>query len=129
MGHFHVTLGTTVAMTFHGSDLLDATRIAGRELRLRAVAQAQPYLWFLGMALFSASYHIAGLKGLPRRMYSASIGGEAGNQWHTLARIAAMGAVLLVISAWSYVIIVAATWLSGKKIQAPRDGSPPYQPF
>jgi hypothetical protein len=46
-------------------------------------------------------------------MYTASIGGEAGSQ------IGALGAVLLVISAWSYVIVVAATWLSGRKIQAP----------
>ena len=119
MGHFHVTLGTTVALTFMGATYWMLPRIAGRELRLRPLAQAQPYLWFLGMALFSTSYHIAGLKGMPRRMYSASIGGEAGSQWHTLAQIAAVGAVLLVISAWSYVIVVAATWLSGKKIQAP----------
>ena len=119
MGHFHVTLGTTVALTFMGATYWLMPRITGRELRLKPLAQAQPYLWFLGMLLFSTSYHIAGLRGLPRRVYSASLSGNNGAPWHTLTQIAAVGAVCLFISAWSYVIVIAATWLSGKKIQAP----------
>jgi cytochrome c oxidase subunit 1 len=119
MGHFHVTLGTTVAMTFMGATYWLMPRISGRELRLRPLAQAQPYLWFAGMVLFSTSYHIAGLRGLPRRVYSASLPGTDGAHWHTLTQIAALGAVLLFISAWSYVIVVAATWLSGKRVPAP----------
>jgi len=119
MGHFHVTLGTTVALTFMGATYWLMPRITGRELRLRPLAQAQPYLWFAGMLLFSTSYHIAGLRGLPRRVYSASLSGTNGAPWHTLTQIAAVGAVCLFISAWSYVIVVAVTWLSGKKIPAP----------
>jgi cytochrome c oxidase subunit 1 len=119
MGHFHVTLGTTVALTFMGATYWLMPRISGRELRFRPLAQAQPYLWFAGMMLFSTSYHIAGLRGLPRRVYSASLSGTVPTPWHTLTQIAALGAVCLFISAWSYVIVVAATWLSGKKIPAP----------
>lgn len=119
MGHFHVTLGTTVALTFMGATYWLMPRLCGRELRLRRLAQAQPYLWFAGMVLFSTSYHIAGLRGLPRRVYSASLSGSQGAPWHTLTQIAALGAVCLFISAWSYVIVIAATWLAGKKIPAP----------
>ena len=119
MGHFHVTLGTTVAMTFMGATYWLMPRISGRALRFRPLAQAQPYLWFAGMVLFSTSYHIAGLRGLPRRVYSASLSGAIPTPWHTLTQVAAVGAVCLFISAWSYVIVVAATWLSGKKIAAP----------
>ena len=117
-GHFHVTLGTTVAMTFMGATYWLLPRISGRELRLVALARVQPYLWFAGMVLFSTSYHIAGLLGLPRRIYSASLTGEY-TQWHGLSVVAAVGAVILFTSALSYVTIVAATWLGGREIQAP----------
>ena len=118
MAHFHVTLGTTVAMTFMGTTYWLLPRIAGRELRFPALAIAQPYLWFFGMLLFSASYHIAGLRGLPRRVYSATLTGEY-SQWHHLSLIAAAGASVLFISAMCFVTVATATWLSGRKIQAP----------
>jgi cytochrome c oxidase subunit 1 len=70
------------------------------------------------MALFSASYHIAGLLGLPRRVYSASLTGDY-HQWHRLSLIAAAGAVVLFTSALFYLIVTVGTWLSGKKIEAP----------
>jgi cytochrome c oxidase subunit 1 len=119
MGHFHVTLGTTVALTFMGATYWLLPRISGRELRLPWLAQLQPYLWFGGIVLFSTAYHIAGLRGLPRRVFSASLTGDQGAKWHGLTVLAAVGAVILFASALSYVIVVAATWLSGVKVQAP----------
>jgi cytochrome c oxidase subunit I len=118
-GHFHITLGTTVAMTFMGGTYWLLPRISGRELRFIGLARVQPYLWFAGMVLFSTSYHIAGLRGLPRRVYSASLTGEYGGQWHGLTIVAAVGSVILFLSALCYVIVAAATWLAGRKIQAP----------
>ncbi|HEX7285674.1 MAG TPA: cbb3-type cytochrome c oxidase subunit I [Candidatus Angelobacter sp.] len=118
MGHFHVTLGTTVAMTFMGGTYWLLPRISGRELALKPLAVLQPYLWFAGMMLFSVSYHIAGLRGLPRRVYSASLNGEY-TQWHGLSLVAATGAVVLVMSSMCYVLVAAATWLTGKKAEAP----------
>jgi len=119
MGHFHVTLGTTVALTFMGATYWLLPRLLGRELRLMALARIQPYLWFAGMAVFSISYHIAGLRGLPRRVYSGSLTGEYGAAWHGLTRSAAVGAAILFLSALSYVIVVVATWVGGKRIPAP----------
>jgi cytochrome c oxidase subunit 1 len=83
-----------------------------------ALARIQPYLWFAGMVLFSASYHIAGLRGLPRRVFSASLTGEY-SQWHGLSLVAAAGAVALFVSALCYVTVAAATWLTGRKCEAP----------
>jgi cytochrome c oxidase subunit 1 len=118
-GHFHVTLGTTVALTFMGATYWLLPSLLGRELRLLPLARIQPYLWFVGVALFSASYHIAGLRGLPRRVYSASLTGEYGASWHGLTRLAALGALILFLSALSFVTVVVSTWIGGKKIQPP----------
>ncbi len=118
-GHFHVTLGTTVALTFMGATYYLLPRLLGRDLRLMSLARVQPYLWALGMALFSTSYHIAGLRGLPRRVYSAALNGEYGAQWHTLTVVAAVGGTILFLSALSFVIVVVSTWIGGKSISAP----------
>ncbi|HSA91927.1 MAG TPA: cbb3-type cytochrome c oxidase subunit I [Terriglobales bacterium] len=118
-GHFHVTLGTTVALSFMGATYWLLPRMLGRELRFRGLARVQPYLWFLGMALFSTSYHLAGLRGLPRRVYSASLTGEYGEAWHGLTKVAAAGGTILFLSALAFVTVVLATWVAGKKISPP----------
>jgi cytochrome c oxidase subunit 1 len=118
-GHFHVTLGTTVALTFMGGTYWLLPRLLGRELRWPALARIQPYLWFGGMVLFSTSYHIAGLRGLPRRVYSAALTGEHGAGWHDLTIVAAIGGTILFLSALAYIVVVAATWIGGRRIVAP----------
>lgn len=118
-GHFHVTLGTTVALTFTGATYWLLPRLLGRELRFAGLAKIQPYLWFLGVAIFSTSYHLAGLRGLPRRVYTASLSGEMGAPWHTLTQVASVGAVILFLSSLSFVLVVLGTWLGGRKTEAP----------
>jgi cytochrome c oxidase subunit 1 len=83
------------------------------------VARAQPWIWFTGMTLFSTSYHIAGLRGLPRRVYSGTLTGEYGAEWRSLTQLAAAGGVLLFLSSLCYLAVVAATWLRGRRIEAP----------
>jgi cytochrome c oxidase subunit 1 len=118
-GHFHVTLGTTVVLTFMGVTYWLMPRMLGRELRFTALARVQPLLWFAGMSLFSTSYHILGLRGLPRRVFSASLAGEANPAWQTLTQVGAVGGVILFLSALAFVIVVAGTWIGGKRITAP----------
>lgn len=119
MGHFHITLGTTVALTFMGATYWLLPRLLGRDLRFGGLARVQPYLWFTGMAIFSTSYHVAGLRGLPRRVYSAALAGDQGATWHGLTQLAALGGVLLFLSALFFVIVVFSTWLGGRRIAAP----------
>ncbi len=119
MGHFHVTLGTTAALTFMGATYWLMPRLLGRELRLTALARIQPWLWFIGMAIFSTSFHIAGLRGLPRRVYSASLAGDQGAAWSGLATLGAVGGVVLFVSAMAFVAVVVATWTSGRKVEGP----------
>jgi cytochrome c oxidase subunit 1 len=118
-GHLHVTLGTTVALTFMGATYWLLPRLVGRELRFPGLARVQPYLWFAGIVVFSTSYHLAGLRGLPRRIYSGSLTGTLGGPWHTLTQVAAAGGVVLFLSAAAFVTIVLATWVSGRRIEAP----------
>jgi cytochrome c oxidase subunit 1 len=118
-GHLHIALGTTVALTFMGTTYWLMPRVIGRELRWRSLALLQSWLWVAGMTIFSASYHIAGLRGLPRRVYSASLAGGQGAAWQDLTVIGAIGGGIVFLSALSFVAVVAGTWVGGRRIDAP----------
>jgi cytochrome c oxidase subunit 1 len=116
-GHFHLTVGTTVGLTFMGATYWWLPRLTGKALRPSALATLQPYLWFIGMMLFSIPNHIAGLLGLPRRIFDVTyFGAEQAEQWIPLTKVSAFGAAILFLSAMMYVLVTLATWLAGRRI-------------
>jgi cytochrome c oxidase subunit 1 len=119
-GHFHLTVGSAVALTFMGTAYWLVPKLIGRELELGLLAKVQPYLWFGGMMLFSFSNHVTGLMGMPRRVYDASYGGSAvAAQWKVLTGVSAAGGLLLFVSAAFFVLVMLGTVLAGKKGEQP----------
>jgi cytochrome c oxidase subunit 1 len=111
-GHFHLTVGTTVALTFMGATYWLMPRLTGRAIAFPRVAAVQPYLWFFGMQCFSIPSHIAGLMGMPRRVYTGEFQGvEAVQRWIPLVNLSAVGGVILFVSAMCYVGVVVGTML------------------
>jgi cytochrome c oxidase subunit 1 len=114
--HFHLTVGSAVALTFMGVAYYLIPRLLGRELELGLLARVQPYLWFIGMALFSFSNHITGLMGMPRRVMEATYGGSPiAAQWKVLTGVSAVGGLFLFASAGFFVLVMLGTWLAGKR--------------
>jgi cytochrome c oxidase subunit 1 len=66
-GHFHLTVGTAVALTMMAGTYWLWPQITNRKLYSRPIALGQVVLWFGGMALMSNAMHVAGLFGVPRR--------------------------------------------------------------
>jgi cytochrome c oxidase subunit 1 len=66
-GHFHLTVGTAVALTFMAGTYWLWPQLTNRDLYSRPIALAQVVLWFGGMVLMSNAMHAAGLSGVPRR--------------------------------------------------------------
>ncbi len=131
-GHFHLTVGTAVALTFMGLSYWLLPRLTGKELRFPAFAQVQPWLWFGGMMMFSLSNHVTGLMGMPRRVYEASYeGASAAAAWAPWTAVSAAGGVILFVSAMSFVLVVAGTLLWGKpaKSPAPIEWAEPLEPL
>jgi cytochrome c oxidase subunit 1 len=122
-GHFHLTVGTAVALTFMGATYWLLPRLTGRAIAFPRVAAWQPYLWFVGMQCFSIPSHIAGLMGMPRRVYTGAFQGvEAAQAWVPLVNLSAVGGVILFVSAMCYVGAVVGTMLV-----APREAVPPIE--
>jgi heme/copper-type cytochrome/quinol oxidase subunit 1 len=69
------------------------------------------------------------MRGLPRRVYSSTLTGEFGAPWQSLTQIAAIGGVILFLSALAFVVVVFATWTAGRRVQAPAfEFAVPLQP-
>jgi cytochrome c oxidase subunit 1 len=128
--HFHLTVGSAVALTFMGTTYYLLPRLLGRELELDLLAKVQPYLWFLGMALFSFSNHITGLMGMPRRVFEAGYNGSpVAAHWRILTDVSAVGGLLLFASSACFVLVVLGTWLAGKKrTPEPFEWAEPLEP-
>lgn len=119
-GHFHLTVGSATALTFMGVGYWLVPKLVGRDLELGLLAKVQPYLWFLGMLLFSISNHITGLMGMPRRVFEASYGGSAvAESWEGLTLVSAGGGVLLFVSAAFFLLVMLGTVLAGPKREQP----------
>jgi cytochrome c oxidase subunit 1 len=119
-GHFHLTVGSAVALTFMGTAYWLVPKVSGRALELRLLAQAQPYLWFLGMLMFSISNHITGLMGLPRRVFATNYGGAPQAQaWEGLTLLSAAGGIVLFASAGFFVLVMLGTLLAGRREEQP----------
>ncbi|WP_243299485.1 b(o/a)3-type cytochrome-c oxidase subunit 1 [Bacillus litorisediminis] len=68
-GHFHLTVATSVALTFFGISYWLVPHLTGRILtaKLNRLGITQTILWAVGMFFMSGSMHTVGLFGAPRR--------------------------------------------------------------
>lgn len=114
-GHFHLTVGSAVALTFMGVSYWLVPKLVRRELELGLLAKVQPYLWFIGMVLFAIANHATGLMGMPRRIYDPSyLGHPAAQEWKALTGVSAVGGLFLFASAAFFLLVMLGTVLAGR---------------
>ncbi|MEQ6388379.1 cbb3-type cytochrome c oxidase subunit I [Bacillaceae bacterium S4-13-58] len=100
VGHFHVTVGVSVVLTFFGICYWMIPHLAGRQLtpQMNKIGVIQTIVWTVGMTIMAGSMHIAGLFGDPRRTSDTSYGGhEAALNWLNFEIIFGVGATILLI--------------------------------
>ncbi|MBM7703265.1 b(o/a)3-type cytochrome-c oxidase subunit 1 [Metabacillus iocasae] len=75
-GHFHLTLATSVVLTFFGILYWLVPHLTGRVLTkaMNKLAITQALVWAFGMAIMSGSMHSVGLLGAPRRSAFSTYG-------------------------------------------------------
>lgn len=119
VGHFHVTVGGPVALTFLGIAYWMIPKLTGRRLWNPTLALWQTRLWFIGMLVMSFSMHIVGLLGEPRRTSDVSYLGNAPSTWATYNLMAASGGVILFLSIILFVTVAIGTLRSNDKTEDP----------
>lgn len=65
--HFHQTVAGPVFLAFIGGSLLLVTTLTGREVAMKKLNVWIPYVWTLGIMVFSTGLFAGGIAGEPRR--------------------------------------------------------------
>jgi cytochrome c oxidase subunit I len=100
VGHFHLTLGMSVAMTFFGISYWLIPYLSGRVLTpaMNKLGVIQTIIWSGAMILMAFAMHTAGLFGSPRRTSYTTYGDHAAALgWDPYMMLIGIGAVLLLI--------------------------------
>ncbi len=127
-GHFHATVvgGTTLA--FMALTYFLIPTLFRREVIMPGLAKWQPYLFGLGMAVFSLALMGAGTLGVPRRSWDITFAGAPlpyefpGAAWLMLGIMGVSGLVA-VIGGAAYILITVGSLLWGKPVEAPGYGT------
>lgn len=100
VGHFHLTVGVSVALTFFGITYWLIPHITGRVLtpKINKLGVIQTIIWATGMLFMAGSMHWVGLLGSPRRTSYTTYGDDAtALSWDPYLFFLAIGGTLLII--------------------------------
>ena len=100
VGHFHLTLGVTVAVTFFGISYWLIPYLTKRTLTpvMNRLGILQTIIWTIGMLFMAGSMHYVGLLGSPRRTSYSTYGDHAtALEWDPYLALLAVGGTFLAI--------------------------------
>ncbi|WP_313893563.1 cbb3-type cytochrome c oxidase subunit I [Psychrobacillus sp.] len=109
VGHFHLTLGVTVVLSFFGVAYWLIPFLTKRVLTpaINKLGVIQTIIWTIGMIFMSGSMHMVGLIGSPRRTSYSTYGDNAtALSWDPYLIFLAIGGTLLMIGVVLMVYIV-----------------------
>lgn len=110
-GHFHLTIASTVLLTFFAISYWLIPALTGRVFtkQLNRLAIIQAVLWAIGMFLMAVIMHIVGLLGAPRRTSYSTYGGhELAVTWLSYNQVIAAGGVILFVA----ILLVLYIWFN-----------------
>lgn len=118
-GHFHLTVGTAVALSFLGICYWLVPHLSGRALWGRRTALAQAWLWLIGVLIFSRGQIMGGLEGLPRRLNVSGLAYDR-PEWATSHAMTAFGGTLMFVSGCLFFVVIGMTlWKGARGAVAP----------
>ena len=113
-GHFHLTIGCAVALSYMGIAYWLIPYFERRELWSARLALFQAFLYFFGVMIFSHALMAGGIEGMPRRtdMVHATYGLAA---WKIPGIMTGVGGSLMFVSAMLFFFILVMTIVAGKE--------------
>jgi len=119
-GHFHMTVAGPVFLAFIGMSLYMVEKMTGKKVKGK-LAVAVPYIWMVGIAIFSTGLMRGGLHGEPRRtnMGLTYLNPESSlyqPEWKLWVMMTAIGGTIMFLAMVIYFAIFFKT-LFGKKTE------------
>lgn len=113
-GHFHLTIATTVALTFFAIAYWLVPALTGRTLNRYAnrLGIIQTIIWVIGMILMSVTMHIVGLLGEPRRTaYTTYMNHPVAETWEPYRVLMGIGSIFLFVGVLLFLYIIIYLWM------------------
>ena len=119
-GHFHLTVGTAVTLTFFGITFWLIPHLVKKPLYRPRMALWASWTWFVGMMIFAIGMHWQGLLAVPRRAYISNLP-EALSQAYANAAVpmavTAVSGVVLTFAIIFYFTVLFGTLFSKKTLK------------
>jgi cytochrome c oxidase subunit I len=117
--HFHQTIAGPVFLAYIGMSLFLLAKLTGKEIKFKALNVWMPYIWTLGIMIFSTGLFIGGAGGEPRR---TNMGMSYTNpqshlyhaDWGYAKMLGSIGGTVMTIAALMFFVVFFAT-LFGKR--------------
>ncbi len=109
-GHFHLTVGTAVALSIMGICYWLVPYLTGKRLALRRLAVLQGWLWLAGVLVFSRGQMAGGLEGMPRRTQIAdAVYLKNFSGWDLANTMTAIGGTVMFLSGALFFVVMVST--------------------
>jgi cytochrome c oxidase subunit 1 len=113
-GHFHMTVAGPVFLGIIGMSLYLMSTLKGKQIYLPKVNVIIPYLWLIGVLIFSTGLMWGGLIGEPRRTnlglsYTNPENSLYHPQWIPTTMLALCGGIIMTVAAILYFIVFFGT--------------------
>lgn len=119
-GHFHMTVGTAVALTLMGVAYWLIPYLTGRALYSRKLGLASTWFYAIGVLIFARGMISAGLEGMPRRIFRAQATYD-NPAWDLGGMLTGIGGTLMFTGVMLFFLTVGLTVLMGRRGEQPKD--------
>ncbi len=119
-GHFHLTVGSAVTLTYMGVAFWLIPYLTGRGLWSRGQALTSGWVYALGVLIFARGMISAGLEGMPRRTFRAAMTYQ-NPAWDLGGTLTAIGGALMFFGIAQFFIVIAMTAWAGPRGHQPLD--------
>jgi cytochrome c oxidase subunit I len=116
-GHFHMTVAGPVFLGIIGMSMYMIAKMTGKEIKFKAFYTMTPYLWTIGILVFSSGMMWGGLMGEPRRTnlgltYTNPESPMFRSEWVSSTELAMYGGIIMTLAFVLYTISLVATLVS-----------------
>ena len=120
-GHFHATVVSGTAMAFMGVTYYVIPLIFRREIAFYPLARLQPYVFGIGMLVFSMGMTFAGTFGVPRRHWNLAFTGapfrpEFSPAVSLVMGVMALGGLIAIVGGAMYILTTVSSVFFGKRM-------------
>lgn len=119
-GHFHMTVGSAVALTLMGVAYWMIPYLTGRGLWSRGLGLASSWIYTIGVLIFARGMISAGLEGMPRRIFRVAASYDSA-AWDLGGMLTAIGGTLMFFGIMMFFVNIGMTIIAGPRGEQPRD--------